>query len=311
MHRLTFMRPRGESSGVISERVTFRDLSRALGKSTRSTGRSPTYRRRWKSLAPPPVTTKIQTLISQLMWTLSQWSPLDPVWRYYGKTVLVNGFLLSRSYLTSIPTNLTAGNSISFTPWLSRLFIDNRPGDYIFWKGDEERSKAIGVVQCVSAEERIANVRWEGDDVTEKVPLLELDPHGLGFTEATGGPETFGIHRGEFVLIHREGTTNSATLPIVPRIGEMEAWVGESLPMYIEDPQPTGWRSNMAKFGMDVLATGTAKQPLPRPDGAPRTEIRWFGQVVDVSPTLPPTIRLLIPSFIAQSRWKSSSCFTT
>jgi ubiquitin-conjugating enzyme E2 O len=173
------------------------------------------------------------------------------------------------------------------SPWLSRSFIGDRPGDYIFWKGDEERSKAIGVVQSVSAEERIANVRWESDNETEQVPLLELDPHGLGFTEATGGPETFGIRRGEFVLIHREGTTNSATLPIVPRIGEMEAWVGESLPIYTEDAQPTGWRSNMAKFGMDVLATGTARQPLPRPDGAPRVEIRWFGQVLEVSSTLP------------------------
>ena len=175
----------------------------------------------------------------------------------------------------------------------------NRPGDYIFWKGDEERSKAIGVVQGVSAEERIATVRWEADNETEKVPLLELDPHGLGFTEATGGPDTFGIHRGEFVLIHREGTTNSATLPIVPRIGEMEAWVSDTFPMYIEDVQPTGWRSNMAKFGMDVLTTGTAKKPLPRPDGALRTEIRWFGQVVDVSPTLPSTLRPLIAPFIA------------
>lgn len=74
----------------------------------------------------------------------------------------------------------------------------------------------------------------------------------------------------------------------------MEAWVSESLPMYTEDAQPTGWRSNMAKFGMDVLATGTAKQPLPRPEGTLRTEIRWFGQVLDVSPTLPSTIGLLI-----------------
>ena len=32
MHRLTFMRPRGESSGVISERVTFKDRSHALGE---------------------------------------------------------------------------------------------------------------------------------------------------------------------------------------------------------------------------------------------------------------------------------------
>jgi hypothetical protein len=65
----------------------------------------------------------------------------------------------------------------------------------------------------------------------------------------------------------------------------MEAWVGESLPMYPEDAQPTGWRSNMAKFGMDVLATGTAKQPLPRPGGVAKIDIRWFGQVLDVSST--------------------------
>ena len=190
--------------------------------------------------------------------------------------------------------NLTAGNSIRQPPWLSRSVIDNRPGDYIFWKGDEERSNAIGVVQSVSADERIANVRWESGNETERVPLLELDPHGLGFTEATGGPETFGIRRGEFVLIHREGTTNSATLPIVPRVGEMEAWVGESLLMYTEDAQPTGWRSNMAKFGMDILATGTAKRPLPRPEGAPKMEIRWFGQVLDVGPILLSPIGLLI-----------------
>jgi len=47
------------------------------------------------------------------MWTLSLWSLLDPVWRYYGKTALVNGFLPSKSSLTSIPMNLTAGNGIS------------------------------------------------------------------------------------------------------------------------------------------------------------------------------------------------------
>lgn len=129
--------------------------------------------------------------------------------------------------------------------------------------------------------------------------MLELDPHGSSDWSSVSPVEGLGLHRGEFIFIHKEGTTNGAEKPMVPRIGEMEDWVRES-PMagVTENGQLGGWRRIMAEIGNDI-AQRRGKHPaveegkLRRPQPNDKS-LNWFGEVIDVSGVIPGTNLLIL-----------------
>lgn len=118
--------------------------------------------------------------------------------------------------------------------------------------------------------------------------MLELDPHGSSDWSSVSPVEGLGLHRGEFIFIHKEGSTNGAQSPMVPRIGEMEDWVRESPVTQLGDSgQLGGWRRTMAEIGNDIAqrrgkdpAIEERKLKRPQPND---TSLNWFGEVVDVS----------------------------
>ena len=139
-------------------------------------------------------------------------------------------------------------------------------------------------MQAVNAIDRTACVQFTDNGDVEIASLLDLDPHGSGDSPVEG----LGLHRGEFVFIHKEGTTNGAAKPMVPRIGELEAWVRESPMTHIhENGQLGGWRREMAEIGNgvaqrrgrdDSVEEGKLRGRPPLGD----TSLNWFGEVVDV-----------------------------
>jgi ubiquitin-conjugating enzyme E2 O len=159
-----------------------------------------------------------------------------------------------------------------------------RPGDHVLWKGEDE--KRVAVVKSVNAADRTATVRFSDTGETELASVLELDPHGTNDWSAVA-PTTFdglGVRRGDFVFIHREGTTNGLEKPKVPRIGEVEPWVREA-PVVHADGHYGGWRKMMADIGMDIahrresdyIVEGRIRKP-----GPDDTSLNWFGEVSDV-----------------------------
>ncbi|KAG8981697.1 hypothetical protein FRB93_008397, partial [Tulasnella sp. JGI-2019a] len=135
-------------------------------------------------------------------------------------------------------------------PYTNPDEYDCWPGDYVLWKAEEQTQP--GIVQHVNAYDRTAQLFWkvplprhEGDPKPPSyslVPVMELDPHGTS-TPSDEQPECVGVRRGEFVLVHREGTTNGSKVPRVPKIGEVEPWSKEN--------NPHGWRFDMAHVGME------------------------------------------------------------
>lgn len=135
---------------------------------------------------------------------------------------------------------------------------------------------------------------YRDQEKTELVSVLELDPHGTSI--ADGPPQeqqldSFGVRRGDFVFVHREGTTNGAELPRVPKIGELEAWVRE-IPTIEDKPDGTtiisGWRGELHNIGQAIAkARGTPESAGRELDGKVRKMsakdgIDWFGEVTDV-----------------------------
>lgn len=152
------------------------------------------------------------------------------------------------------------------------------------WKNENEVKTAI--VQSVNAVERTATVLFPDTKTTELVSLLELDPHGTS-TAATLGPQStadgLGVQRGDFVFIHRPGTTNGYEIPRVPRIGELESWVRE---VPFDQGQITGWRREMAELGTEVtakLGRGELEELLPRIPTPGDRNFMWIGEVTGVS----------------------------
>lgn len=158
-----------------------------------------------------------------------------------------------------------------------------RPGDHVIWKSED--GKRTAVVQSVNAVERTAQVRFDDNNTVELVSVLELDPHGVSDWSAIAPHEEMGLHRGDCVFIHPEGTNNGVEKPMVPKIGELEGWVRE-LTM---DPNGmvVGWRHEMIGIGNDIaerrgresaIEEGRIKRPSKR-----NTSLNWFGEVTDVS----------------------------
>lgn len=100
--------------------------------------------------------------------------------------------------------------------------------------------------------------------------------------------EGFGVRRGDFVFIHREGTTNGAELPRVPKIGEIEPWVRE-IPI-VEDKDDgtmsvSGWRGELHHIGQGIAKIRGTPEALGRElDGKVQKagKVDWFGEVTEV-----------------------------
>ena len=136
----------------------------------------------------------------------------------------------------------------------------------------------------MNASERVASIRYSDTSSTELVSVLELDPHGTGDVSVAVPHSSLGVRRGDFVLIHREGTANGLEKPRVPKIGEVEAWVRE-IPMTSEG-HLTGWRRDMAEIGAEIAtnrqpghgAGGRVRRPLKED-----TWLSWCGEVTGVN----------------------------
>ena len=118
--------------------------------------------------------------------------------------------------------------------------------------------------------------------------LLELDPHGtydITTSDPTLSPEELGVHRGEFVFIHEEGTTNGSVMPRVPKIGELESWIQDVPSLYTM--QPGGFTDVVYAEGLKIIMTrenlGDRRSTFV-PAGVPTRPVLWFGYVSDVSP---------------------------
>ena len=139
------------------------------------------------------------------------------------------------------------------------------------------------MVRSVNPIARTAIVRVEGATADERVSVLELDHSGT--SEPGQDPTTafdgFGVRRGDFVFIHKEGTTNGCAKPRVPRIGELEAWVRETP---FDEGLYSGWRKEMndigSKLAMDDRA-GIVEPYVNRP-ASEDTSLHWIGEVTEV-----------------------------
>lgn len=156
-----------------------------------------------------------------------------------------------------------------------------RPGDHVVWKTEDVKQPAI--VQHVNAVDRTAEILLADSGSTELASVLELDPHGTSDLAAVmpqSASEGLGVRRGDFVFIHREGTTNGFDKPCVPRIGELETWVREG-PFL--DGRLSGWRKEMSDIGAS-LATKRGEEPNESKIRRPSRDdgLLWLGEVTNV-----------------------------
>lgn len=181
------------------------------------------------------------------------------------------------------------------------------PGDHVLWKADGKSRTAV--VQVVQPSQRVAILKLTdgapSSPENEMASLLELDPHGTHDTAAndpTPPPDEFGVHRGEFVFIHREGTTNGSVMPRVPKIGELESWV-QDVPS-LHTMQPGGFTDVIYAEGLKIVTTEENWRDSSAtfaPTTIPVKPVYWFGYVSDlctngqIEVTLPHGEKVLVP----------------
>ncbi|KAI0371562.1 hypothetical protein BV20DRAFT_965322 [Pilatotrama ljubarskyi] len=181
-------------------------------------------------------------------------------------------------------------------PYLNPDEYDCWPGDHVLWKTEDEKRHVV--VQSVNAQDRTAYVRVVETGAIELASVLELDPHGTGDWSALApANDGLGVRRGDFVFIHREGTTNGAKAPMVPRIGEVEEWVRDP-PTVGPNGQLGGWRREMTEIGTRIaeqrgMEGSVEELPIKRPQKSD-TSLNWFGEVVDLR--LDGTIEVILPN---------------
>ncbi|KAL1940019.1 hypothetical protein VTO73DRAFT_9354 [Trametes versicolor] len=181
-------------------------------------------------------------------------------------------------------------------PYLNPDEYDCWPGDHVLWKTEDHKRHVV--VQSVNAQDRTAYVRVVETGAVELASVLELDPHGSAdWSPLAPATDGLGVRRGDFVFIHREGTTNGARAPMVPRIGEVEEWVREA-PALGPNGQIGGWRSEMTELGSRIAEQrgkeGSIEEvPLNQAQKGD-TSLNWFGEVLDLR--LDGTIEVVLPS---------------
>ncbi|KAF9479723.1 hypothetical protein BDN70DRAFT_878485 [Pholiota conissans] len=184
-------------------------------------------------------------------------------------------------------------NATSVIPYLNPDEYDCWPGDQVIWKNEEGVLPAI--VQSVNATDRTALILLPDTGNIELAPLLELDAHGGHDNDVNNvhNADGFGVRRGDFVFIHKPGTTNGLEPPKVPRIGEIEPWVRENP---FSESTLSGWRKEMHEIGyahaiaQDLPAEQLIKKPVPG-DG----KLLWCGEVTEVN--LDGTVQVTCPDW--------------
>ncbi|KAF8323122.1 hypothetical protein DL93DRAFT_2147193 [Clavulina sp. PMI_390] len=149
--------------------------------------------------------------------------------------------------------------------------VDCWPGDFVHWNGDGETRLAI--VQKLNPRERTATIRWappkSDEEPASVVSCLELDPRG----KDNEGFHVFGVQRGDIVFLHPPGKTNGSTPPLVPKIGELEAWVHE--------PDSQQWRDTFVEMGVQLsrIPYEYRGQIFGYAASVQATSVRWVGEV--------------------------------
>jgi ubiquitin-conjugating enzyme E2 O len=157
----------------------------------------------------------------------------------------------------------------------------------------------------VNSAERTALIRYTDVPWTSSnnvlASLLELDPHGTHTLT-----DDFGVHRGDFVFIHRPNTTNGAPSQRVPRIGELEAWVREMPIFHPNDGEFSGWRTEMSEIGLRISAENPREWPqvgLMRRQDPGDTTVNWFGEVSHVSNSQSPPNCIHLDFIVVADGW--------
>ncbi|RDB28833.1 putative ubiquitin-conjugating enzyme E2 24 [Hypsizygus marmoreus] len=169
-------------------------------------------------------------------------------------------------------------------PYLNPDEYDCWPGDHVIWKCED--TKRPGIVQSVNATERTATILLADTGVVEIVSVLELDPHGTSDSAAVipqSASEGLGVRRGDFVFVHRSGSTNGFAKPSVPRIGELEAWVREGP---VINGHLVGWRKEMADIGANLAARRISEDATGAQIGHPipgSGTVLWLGEVTGLN----------------------------
>ncbi|KAI0832769.1 hypothetical protein BC628DRAFT_1415018 [Trametes gibbosa] len=181
-------------------------------------------------------------------------------------------------------------------PYLNPDEYDSWPGDHVLWKTEDEKRHVV--VQSVDAQDRTAYVRVVETGTTELASVLELDSHGTGDWSALApAHDGLGVRRGDFVFIHRAGSTNGARPPMVPRIGEVEEWVRES-PVLEPSGQVGGWRRDMTELGSQIAERrgkdGSVEEAPLKQAGKEDKSLDWFGEVLDLR--LDGTVEVVLPN---------------
>ncbi|KAF8973555.1 hypothetical protein BDZ97DRAFT_1775695 [Flammula alnicola] len=190
--------------------------------------------------------------------------------------------------------------SVEVIPYLNPDEYDCWPGDHVVWKNEGETRPAI--VQSVNAADRTALILFPDTGAIELASLLELDPHGNSDNDANNlqaASEGFGVRRGDFVFIHRPGTTNGLEKPKVPRIGEIEPWVRENP---FVDGEFSGWRKELQEIGSNIAAQRTVNHPTEKMIQRPAKgdgKLSWCGEVTGLN--LDGTVEVMHPDWTVET----------
>ncbi|GAA6016084.1 hypothetical protein JCM10207_004437 [Rhodosporidiobolus poonsookiae] len=145
------------------------------------------------------------------------------------------------------------------------------PGDVGVFSGVSP--SRIGVVQSMDARKRTIRMKYldtpagAPEEPEELVSALEFDPHGPP-------PDAYGVRRGEWVLVTREGETNGAQRPVVPGLGESETLAGLM-------PQGDELRMELSTLGLSYASSlaDTFQPPSPQSSDESLSNIHWYGEV--------------------------------
>ncbi|KAJ3550286.1 hypothetical protein NMY22_g567 [Coprinellus aureogranulatus] len=163
--------------------------------------------------------------------------------------------------------------------------------DVLWQDGVRETVRSTELIPYVSPDEYdcqaimcFGKMKMEhGATADERVSVLELDHSGT--SEPGQDPNTafdgFGVRRGDFVFIHKEGTTNGCVKPRVPRIGELESWVRD---IPFDDGHYSGWRKEMNEIGNRIAAderAGAVPPYVSKPEPGD-TSLHWIGEVTEL-----------------------------
>ncbi|GAA6031154.1 hypothetical protein JCM8097_004030 [Rhodosporidiobolus ruineniae] len=149
------------------------------------------------------------------------------------------------------------------------------PGDVGVFSG--VTPSRIAVVQSMDARKRTIRIKYLDDaaaagqpEAEEVISGLEFDPHGPP-------PDAYGVRRGDWVLVTREGTTNGAERPTVPSLGESETLAGLM-------PQGEELRMELSTLGLSYAASLADAFRPPAPQSSPDqlASIHWYGEVWDL-----------------------------